>query len=120
MFILVLAGGAWAGVCPCVDQGVKMASCCKSKKQQSDSVGKKKCCSSVCGVENHGVHLLGHAEKTGRQNAEADKALEAVSSTVPEAVFTLQSFRTNAVNTAPSKLRRAATPLYLLHSSFLI
>lgn len=52
VFVIVLTGQVWAGVCICIggeeDSHAKM-SCCKKDKVEANSIAAKSCCDSPCG-----------------------------------------------------------------------
>lgn len=50
LFIIFLAGQVWAGVCGCMQSGMKGMACCKHKKAKGDSMRRTDCCDGPCGM----------------------------------------------------------------------
>ncbi len=50
LFILFLVGQVWAGVCNCMQSGMRGMACCKHKKVKGDSMRRTDCCDGPCGI----------------------------------------------------------------------
>lgn len=74
LFILILAGSVWAGVCGCAGGGGAKMKCCKKSSAQK-AMGKKRCCGSVCGTETRQGSSIVSSEKGWRFSAD-EEALE--------------------------------------------
>jgi hypothetical protein len=118
LFILMLGGQVWAGVCGCLENGAPRMKCCKKKqKAEGDSMSRTQCCDSACGILAH--------DRLPRSQADAAFKLPVVADAIRVAFdFRPRSaFRAAPVSrpnlAVPSRLSRPPD-LYLRNHSFLI
>lgn len=123
LFILVVAGQAWAGICGCLNmQAQPSHSCCKrsSKKTSAASLSPKGCCDQDC--------YWTTSQKTPRsqsENSAIDVTSRLKAEPVARIVWSLPALTIGQpVPAAPyfnHRLRYSRPPdLYLRHHSFLI
>ena len=118
LFILILGGQVWAGVCGCFDGGAPRMKCCKRDKLKKDTISKKPCCDSVCGTPTNDLQSRFQSETAFKLPAIAEVPLIAFSFRPRTILFRPQPVRANRIDW-PAQFSRPPN-LYIKNQSFLI
>ncbi len=119
LFIFILGGQVWAGVCGCFDNGAPRMKCCQKKNAaKGDAMSRTTCCDAVCG--------LPVGERPNRIQNDASFKMPAMTEAIahrfeflPRIVRRGVAHRSPAALEFPSLYSRPPN-LYLFNHSFLI
>lgn len=119
LFVFLLAGQVWAGVCGCLGGTGSEMKCCKRSTEQA-KIGAKRCCGDICAEKSHT-----QAPRSQSENHQTSVGVVQSASTtfsLPDFVLAKDGSRRNDLKSterAPALLARPPD-LFLKHHSFRI